>query len=185
MAVLEKHLPRSGTVLEIACGSGEHACFFAPKFPSLKWLPSDFDNDALVSTKSWADEIENNAPLQPRQLNAASEDWPVDHDDDIQAIFNANMIHISPWFVAEGLFKGAGKYLPRGGVFILYGPFKQDGDHTSDGNRNFDALLKSRDPEWGVRDLADIDGLARSAGLTLEHKIDMPSNNLSLIFRRN
>ena len=94
------------------------------------------------------------------------------------------MIHIAPWRVAEGLFAGAARYLRADGRLFLYGPFKRDGKHTALSNAVFDTSLRERDPEWGVRDIADVEKLAASVGLTLIETVEMPANNLILVFGR-
>jgi len=102
----------------------------------------------------------------------------------LRAIFCANVIHIAPWRVAEGLFAGAGRYLPSGGMLLLYGPFKRDGKHTAVSNAVFDTSLREGNPEWGVRDMADVEQLAAQHGLVFREAVDMPANNLILAFSK-
>lgn len=108
----------------------------------------------------------------------ATDNYPV------SAIVNINMIHIAPWFVAEGLFEGAGELLGSGGVLFLYGPFFHQDIHPAPSNREFDAWLRDRNPAWGVRDLEDVEALAEDNGFELADMISMPANNLSVVFRR-
>ncbi|MEZ5743699.1 MAG: DUF938 domain-containing protein [Sphingomonadaceae bacterium] len=182
LAVLREFLPETGTVLEIAAGSGEHAVHFAKAFPALSWQPTDPDADARGSIDAWAAQ-EGVANLRPALLlDAASADWPVDQADTIVCI---NMIHISPWAATEGLLRGAGRLLPAGGVLYLYGPYRREGHPLEESNAAFDESLKARDPRWGLRLLEDVVALAAEHGLTLERVVDMPANNLSVVFRRD
>lgn len=182
--VLRQILPESGTVLEIGSGTGEHARLFAPALAPRSWLPSDPDPGQRASIAAWTADMTGPKPLPPRAIDASSDDWNVGPRDNITAITSANVIHISPWSTAEGLIAGAGRILPPGGVLHFYGPFKRGGAHTTDSNAAFDATLRARDPAWGVRDLDDLETLAKAAGLALDQVIDMPSNNFSVVFKR-
>jgi SAM-dependent methyltransferase len=181
LAVLRRVLPRAGTVLEIASGTGEHAIHFAAALPHLTWQPTDQDEHALSSIA--AHRIVSGLPnlLPPLRLDAAAPDWPMERADAIVAI---NMVHISPWRATQGLMVGAGRVLAPGGVLYLYGAYKEDGAHTAPSNEAFDQDLRWRNPEWGVRDLDEVAELARTQGLDLVERIAMPANNLSLVFRR-
>lgn len=175
--VLREVLPRSGTVLEIASGSGEHAAYFAGEFPALAWQPSDPDSAALTSIAAWCEGIENVLP--PLDLDAAVSAWPVSEADAVVCI---NMLHISPWEATLGLMTGAGRVLARGAPLILYGPFLRDDVPTAPSNLAFDESLRARDPAWGIRSIAAV--AAAGTGFTLERAIEMPANNLMLVFRR-
>lgn len=175
--VLREVLPRSGTVLEIASGSGEHAAYFAGEFPALAWQPSDPDPAALTSIAAWCEGIENVLP--PLDLDAAVSAWPVSEADAVVCI---NMLHISPWEATLGLMTGAGRVLARGAPLILYGPFLRDDVPTAPSNLAFDESLRARDPAWGIRSIAAV--AAAGTGFTLERAIEMPANNLMLVFRR-
>jgi SAM-dependent methyltransferase len=181
LAVLRRFLPGQGTVLEIASGTGEHAAYFAPHFPHLVWQPSDTDPDALASIT--AHRAEANAPSlrAPIELDVATPAWPITHAD---AVISINMIHISPWAAAQGLMAGAARLLAPGGVLYLYGPFKENGEHTAPSNAAFDASLRARDPRWGVRDTGEVCKLADDHGFDFVERVAMPANNLSLVFRR-
>lgn len=181
LAVLGRHLPTTGTVLEIAAGTGEHACWFAPRLPALVWQPSDADPDCLASIAAWAAEVGAPNLRAPVRLDVRDRPWPVPPP---AAIFCANMIHITPAEATAALLAGAGETLTRGGVLILYGPFKVGGAHTAPSNQAFDADLRARDPGWGVRDLETVDVLAHDAGLTQVEVVAMPANNLSVIWRK-
>jgi len=179
--VLRGVLPASGLVLEIASGTGEHAAFFAPQFPSLRWQPSDPSAPHLESIRAWS--AASGAPnlASPLFLDVEREPWPVAQAD---AILNINMIHIAPRSPTTALFDGAARILAPRGVLFLYGPFMRDGQHTAESNQRFDERLRGEDPRWGVRDLADVERVANAAGLLLAEVVAMPANNLSLVFRR-
>lgn len=179
--VLETELPASGTVLEIASGSGEHALYFAERFAHVTWVPSDRESDALASIAAYREESELPNLAAPLELSADQPDWPIDHAD---AIFCANMIHISPWSATNGLLAGAGKVLSEGAPLILYGPFVEEGRETAPSNLDFDRSLKARDPEWGLRSLQVVAALAEKAGLLRSARYEMPANNLIVVFRR-
>jgi SAM-dependent methyltransferase len=181
LAVLRRVLPPTGTVLEIASGTGEHAVYFAAALPHLTWQPSDQDEQALRSIAAYRANSGLPNLLAPLSLDAASSEWPVEQVDAIVAI---NMVHISPWPATQGLMAGAGRVLSPGGVLYLYGAYKENGTHTAPSNEAFDADLRRRNPEWGIRDREAIAELAASHGLTLVERIPMPANNLSLVFRR-
>lgn len=179
-AVLRRVLPADGTVLEIASGTGEHAIHFAAALPHLTWQPADLDPDALKSISAYRSCARLPNLLPPLQLDAASPFWPVTSAD---AMVSINMIHIAPWTAAEGLMAGAERILSAGDVLYLYGPFKEDGRHTAASNAAFDASLRARNLQWGVRDVSEVSDLARRHGLALVERIAMPVNNLSLVFQ--
>ena len=179
--VLAEWLPARGLVLEIASGSGEHAVHFAMRFPRLEWQPSDLHDDALASISAWR--MESGLPnlLAPVVLDAAQPDWPVDRAD---VILNLNMAHISPWAASLGLLDGAARLLPTGRELILYGPWLSDDIDTAPSNLAFDADLKRRNPEWGLRRIEELAAEALRRGLSFVEKRQMPANNLMLRFRR-
>ena len=179
--VLEGELPRSGTVLEVASGTGEHALFFARRFSHLQWQPSDPDPDALASIAAWREEEGPKNLLAPIALNASAPRWPMAHADAVVCI---NMAHISPWAATEGLFQGAAALLPPGSLLLLYGPFLEPGVATAESNLAFDASLRARDPRWGLRDRSALEALAHEAGFTPTARHAMPANNLTLVYRR-
>lgn len=180
-AVLRQCLPAQGTALEIASGSGEHAEYFARAFPGLNWIPSDPDARALASINAWRVDAALPNLDPPLMIDAAADDWPLEHAD---AILCINMVHISRWAATLGLMRAAGRLLDKGGLLFLYGPYLQTGVETVESNLAFDASLKARNPEWGLRSLEDVQSAAAEQGLALEQVIEMPANNLSLIFRR-
>lgn len=177
LAVLRQLLPKRGLVLEIASGSGEHACFFARAMPDLTWQPSDSDSASRASIEAHREDAGLSNLRAPLALDVTSNNWPIAEAD---AIFCANMIHISPWETTLGLAKGAGRILRSGGGLCLYGPFMRDGKHTAPSNANFDEWLRDRDPRWGIRDLAVLARVFEAEGLSVQEAIEMPANNLSL-----
>ena len=193
-SVLESALPSGGTVLEIASGTGQHTVFFAPRLSPRHWLPSDPSPEARASIRSWSATIPVetlHAPLdldmtQPKWFQTVRK-WQVADGSaapPITAIANINMIHISPWAACEGLMTGAEHVLSADGVLYLYGPFKQNGQHTAPSNEAFDQSLRSQNPAWGVRDLETVVALAAQHQFQLSQTVAMPANNLSVVFVR-
>ena len=182
LEVLERVLPKQGTVLEIASGTGQHVIHFAQHLPALTFIPSDIDESNLESIRAWLAEAGLPNVLPPLRLDVTSEDWAA---GEVNAIVNANMIHISPWECTEGLLAGAERYLSARGVLALYGPFRINGEHTAPSNAEFDADLKRRDARWGVRDLETVVALAHEHGLHFTERVAMPANNQTLVFRRD
>lgn len=182
LAVLREELPKRGNLLEVASGTGEHSVFFAPLFPGLSWQPSDADAESLASVEAWRAESGASNLLPPVLLDAASAAWPVERAD---AILCINMVHISPWAATEGLMRGAGRLFAAGAPLILYGPYRRNGVPTAPSNEAFDASLKARDPEWGLRLLDDVAAEAEANGLELRRVVEMPANNLTVVFRRS
>jgi SAM-dependent methyltransferase len=182
LAVLQRHLPSQGLVLEIASGTGEHITFFARSLgPGLVFQPTDPDPAARASTDAWTAALGVTNVRPAIELDAPSGDWPVTVADAVLAI---NMVHISPWAATEGLVRGAARVLPTGGVLYLYGPYRREGGHTAPSNEAFDSDLRSRNPDWGVRDVEAVTELARASGFDTPIIEQMPANNLSLVFRR-
>jgi SAM-dependent methyltransferase len=180
-AVLREMLPDRGTVLEVASGTGEHALWFARLFPDLAWQPSDPDPHALASIAAWRDGEGPTNLLEPLRLDAAAEAWPIDRAD---ALLCVNMVHISPWAATLGLLRGAGRLLAPGAPLILYGPYRRADVPTAPSNEAFDASLRARNPEWGLRDLEAVAAAAEAQGLDFERLFEMPANNVTVVFRR-
>jgi len=179
--VLRAELPPSGRVLEVASGSGEHIVHFARLFPQLCWQPSDPDPAALASIAAWRAERGLGNIAFPVALDAMGRDWP---DGPFDAILCINMVHISPWEATGGLFAmAAGGLLARGGLLYLYGPYIRSGVPTAPSNLAFDQSLRARDPRWGLREVAAMEALGKGERLALDRLVEMPANNLSLIFR--
>lgn len=181
LAALGPELPGSGLVLEIASGSGEHAVFFAAALPGLRWQPTDRSDEALASVAAHRDASGLENLLPPRRVDAASSVWPLGAADAVVAI---NMIHIAPWAATLGLFAGASRLLPAGGPLCLYGPFRESDRPTAPSNEAFDVSLRDRDPAWGLRDLGEVLAVAARARMTLARRVEMPANNLALVFRK-
>jgi SAM-dependent methyltransferase len=187
LAVLERVLPaaekagNTGTVLEIASGTGQHAVHFAAAFPQCIWQPSDADEEARASIAAWTAHSGLTNIRAPLALDVREASWGIDAADAIVCI---NMIHISPWASTQGLIEGARRLLQPGGVLYLYGPYRRGGAHTADSNAAFDRQLRQRNPEWGVRDMEDVVALADAAGFAHDEPVAMPANNFSLVFRK-
>jgi hypothetical protein len=178
-AVLADWLPVSGLVLEVASGSGEHAAFFAERFPGFDWQPSDPNPDALSSIEAWRADSGLANLKEPVILDATSATWPIERAD---ALLNINMVHISPWEAALGLLDGAARVLASGAPLILYGPWIQKGFQTTASNLAFDADLKRRNSAWGLRIVEDFAREAEKRGLYIDDRREMPANNLMLRF---
>lgn len=180
--VLERVLPKEGLLLEIASGTGEHAAFMAPRLPGILWQPSEREAAALADIDDVA-AFEKCERIRPAvALDVTAPDWPVDRAD---AIFCSNMIHIAPWQAAEGLFAGAARVLSAGAPLVLYGPFRRHGAHTAPSNETFEAWLKDQDRRFGVRCLdTQVVPLAERSGFRLDDIVEMPANNLSVVWRR-
>ena len=179
--ILREWLPDNGLVLEVASGTGQHSVYFAEAFPKLEWQPSDMHADALASIAAWR--LEAGLPnLRQQAVIDASRpgDWPIKRAD---VVLNINMAHISPWEASLGVIAGAARLLPKGGALILYGPWLKDDIDTAPSNVAFDADLKSRDPEWGLRRVEDFSAAASAEGFDLIETRTMPANNLMLLFR--
>jgi Protein of unknown function (DUF938) len=194
LAVLQQVLPPQGIVLEIASGTGEHATFLAPQLFPRYWLPSDTSPEALDSIRAWQHHQPAERLLPAIALDMSQPDWlhtaqteiaPLSSEGvSLCAMVNINMIHISPWSATLGLMAGAEALLPIGGILYLYGPYLQKGVPTAPSNEVFDASLRSRNPEWGIRNLEDVVAAAAEHHLYLRDTIAMPANNLSVIFER-
>jgi SAM-dependent methyltransferase len=176
---LEDH---TGDVLEIGSGTGQHAVDMASRMPSITWWPTDFNDNHLRSIAAWRRYANLPNLKEPVRLDARAADWRLKErglPDSFTAIFCANVIHIAPWSVAEGLFAGANRHLRAGRQFWLYGPFRREGKHNAPSNAAFDESLRRQNPEWGVRDTA------QRSNLAFKHTYELPSNNAILTFERS
>ena len=180
-AVLARVLPATGLVLEIASGTGQHAEYFARTLPNLTWQPTEVDADSLAALRARVQRAALPNVLLPLQFDVHDAHRPV---ASVAAIFCANMLHIAPWTACPALLAHAELWLPRGAPLVLYGPFKRGGEHTAPSNAAFDADLRRRNAEWGVRDLGDVVGIARRHGLELGEVVAMPANNLTVVLQR-
>lgn len=175
----------TGDVLEIGSGTGQHAVKLAQDFPELAWWPTDPNERHVASIEAWRRHSGLTNIRGPRRLDAAQADWnTAEWPDAFASMLCANVLHISPWAVSEGLFAGAGRHLRPDGRLFVYGPFMRDGQHTAPSNAAFDTSLRQENPAWGVRDIADLAALAARHGLTLETALDMPANNFVLVVGR-
>ncbi|WP_246792087.1 DUF938 domain-containing protein [Burkholderia perseverans] len=184
LAVLREVLPEAGTVLEIASGTGQHAEYFAAALPQLVWQPTDPDPQALASIAVRVADAALPNLRAPLPLDVRAERWPLDGTSGLDAVVCINMIHISPWEAGRALIDGVAQRLNPGGVLVLYGPYRRNGAHTAPSNEAFDAQLRQRDAAWGVRDLEAVDALAQAAGFDAAQVVEMPANNLCVVFRR-
>jgi hypothetical protein len=180
LELLEAELPKHGTVLEIASGSGQHAAFFARHLPGLVWQPSDADPAALASISEYVRDAALPNLREPIALDVLASPWPV---DGVSAVVCINMIHIAPWAATLALLNGAGARLGPGAPLVLYGPYVIDGDFGADSNVAFDQRLRGENPEWGVRELRELEREANAAGLHLTRVAPRPANNHVLVFR--
>ncbi len=179
--VLAEILPAEGLVLEIGCGSGEHAVHFARAFPGLTWQPTDVTAEALESAAAWAHEAALANLHPPLRLDAREQPWPV---QSAEALVCINTIHYAPPEVTPALLRGAARVLAHGAPLYLYGPYNVGGRYTAESNERFDGWLKQRDPSFGIRHLEQVVDTAGEAGFSLERTVEMPANNLSVILRR-
>ena len=190
LGALGRHLTgKSGDAVEIGSGTGQHVVEFARQFPQLTWWPSDLSDSHLRSIEAWRRHAGLSNIRPPQRIDVSDLAWGevmrgAGRPGELLAVFCANVIHIAPWPVAEGLIAGAGRCLCQGGKLLLYGPFKRDGRHTSESNEAFDASLRRGNPEWGVRDVEAVERLAVRAGLSPVEIADMPANNFTLVFGR-
>jgi|RhiMethySRZTD1v2_1073278.scaffolds.fasta_scaffold204112_2 SAM-dependent methyltransferase len=181
LAVLRRHLPSTGLVLEIASGTGQHIVHFARLLPGLVWQPSDPDAELRHSIRGRTEQAGLGNVRPPLDLDVTRFPWPLSKADSVLSI---NMVHIAPWGAVPALFAGAGQVLGAGGPLYLYGPFRRDGRHTAPSNERFDRQLRARDPAWGLRDLEAVVEQGRLAGFQLIEVVDMPSNNFSVVFSK-
>jgi SAM-dependent methyltransferase len=189
-SVLQRVLAgKSGDVVEAGSGTGQHVVDFARHLPDITWWPSDLNERHLESINAWRADAGLSNIRTPLRIDLSDPSWCPQMQDGsgpgaLLAVFCANVIHIAPWRVAEGLLAGVARFLRADGRLLLYGPFKRDGRHTAVSNAVFDTSLREKDPEWGLRDIDALKELAAPAGLALEEIVEMPANNLVLVFGR-
>jgi SAM-dependent methyltransferase len=181
LKVLERVLPKTGLVLEVASGTGQHVVHFAQALKGLNWQPTDMDAACRRSISAWVATAELANVRQPLDLDVRELPWRV---PTLDAIVCLNLIHIAPWSVATALFAGAGLVLRESGLLYLYGPYSVQGRHTAPSNAAFDSALRAANPEWGLRDLKEVESLAKDQGFNLAETIEMPANNFSVLFRK-
>jgi SAM-dependent methyltransferase len=179
LGVLREFLTEPAFVVTIAEGSGQHVVHFAKHLPDVTFLPTDTDPDAVASIAAYVDAAGCTNVRPATLLDAVSDEWPIERADLIVCI---NMIHISPWSATEGLFRGAARILPPGGFLITYGPYRFSGKFLAPSNEEFDASLRARNAEWGVRDVDDLELVAAAFGMEIEGTVPMPANNHCIVF---
>jgi SAM-dependent methyltransferase len=181
LAALQRLLPPQGLLLEIASGTGQHAAHCSAGLPGWQWQPSDLEAAALPSMAAWCAGLDRVLP--PLELDVMAPHWP-GVPKPVDAVFCANLVHISPWATTLALMQGAARHLAPQGLLVIYGPYLEDGVPTAPGNLAFDADLRARNPGWGLRRVADVTQQAQAAGLALRERVAMPANNLLLVFAR-
>lgn len=181
LPILRRVLPAGAEVLELGSGTGEHAVYFCAHIAGLHWQPTDADPAAIDSILAWVSHAGLANIAMPLELDLQSESWPVQRADAIVAI---NVLHYTPWSSTAALFRGAARVLSEHGIVFCYGPYRRGNAHTAPSNLAFDEWLHKIDPRFGVRDLEAVEAEAHKQGFVLDEIVDMPSNNLSLVFRR-
>ena len=186
--VLSKMIKKkNGSILEVGSGSGEHGVVFQKRFPEIMWQTSDPDLLHIKSISSWIkyEELDKKMP-QPIMLDVEKIPWNISLEliQSLQGIVSINMIHVAQWSSTVALFKESGKLLKKGQFLMLYGPFKIGNKNTSQSNYFFDNSLKMQNDHWGIRDLDEVSKEGRKNGFFQEDAISMPSNNLSIIYRK-
>ena len=191
LQALRHHLPAGGRLLEIASGTGQHAAWIAQRLPGWEWQPTEVNSAALPTIAAWTRALQASNVHAPCLLNVSDPVWPTSDEtlaSDFQlpfdAVYCANLLHIAPWSACAALMKGVNRHLAAGGLLLIYGPFFETGVDTAPGNLAFNASLRSQNPAWGLRELQSVKTTAQSAGLTLQHRLDMPANNLLLVFAK-
>jgi SAM-dependent methyltransferase len=186
--VLRGLLPARGTALEIASGTGQHVAWFAAALDRWTWQPTDADESALAVIAAWTSQAGLANVCPPLLLDVMAASWPAQGPpfaEPFDAIYCANMLHISPWATCAALMQGCARHLAPDGVLVTYGPYLEEGVPTAPGNLSFDRSLRERNPAWGIRTLEDVSHEAKRAGLALRERHAMPANNLLLVFRRS
>ncbi|MBK4731163.1 DUF938 domain-containing protein [Oxynema sp. CENA135] len=191
LTVLKRVLPPTGTVLEIASGTGEHAVYFAPQLQPRGWQPTEPEAVLRRSIEAWQMARPCKSLYPPLAVDARASQWAIETDREwatgkppLTAIVAINLLHISPWETTLGLLAGANRLLPPDGVLYIYGAFKRGGRHTAASNAAFDEILQQQNPSWGVRDLDEVVAIAEGACLDLDELVEMPANNFSVVFRK-
>ena len=180
---------RCGDVVEVGSGTGQHVVYFAEHASDVTWWPSDLNEAHLRSIEAWRAYTQRANVRPPLRIDLTDPAWCAELQNGtgpgrMLAVFCANVVHIAPWQVAEGLIAGAARYLQPDGRLFIYGAFKRGGQHTAASNAAFDTSLRNGNPAWGVRDVEELEKLAVAVGLTLSEIVEMPANNLILVFTR-
>jgi SAM-dependent methyltransferase len=187
LAVLRQLLGASGTALEIASGTGQHAAFFASVLEGWDWQPTEADPQLLPAIALRVAQAGLTNVRPPLLLDVMAPQWPsasAPFPHRFDAVYCANMLHISPWSTCAALMNGAARHLVEGGLLVTYGPYFEEGCPAAPSNLAFDESLRARDPAWGIRRVSDVSAQAQRAGLVLLERHAMPANNLLLVFRK-
>ncbi|KAF8925880.1 hypothetical protein BGZ58_000392 [Dissophora ornata] len=188
-------LDKAQSVLEIGSGSGQHIYRFSKDYPNVTFQPTEYGSCLLPSIDAYADDlIKEGHHIKPAlELDATNpEHWQnvreatgQPQQSSFDLVVTTNVFHISPWIVSQSIVRGAGQVLKSGGYLVVYGPFKRGGEFNTESNREFDKTLRGRDPSWGVRDIEEIETVAKNeADMTLEKVMEMPANNYMLFFQK-
>jgi SAM-dependent methyltransferase len=179
--LLRRVLPESGVVLEVGSGTGQHIVHFARELPGLSWQPSDYDQVAIASIETYRRDAALKNVREPLLLEVRKRLWG---HGLLDAVLATDVIHVTSWSVCEGLFEGARRHLKPGGVLVVCAPFKQRGDYCLDAHGILDASLRSRNPDWGLRDLEAVAALGTARGLLVEQVVDLPEGSVAAVFRK-
>lgn len=184
LRVLERVLPSSGgLLLEVSSGTGQHAAHFAAALPKWSFQPTEFDKDSLPGIDAWTQPLSN--VNRAVYLDVSAPQWSdIYPPSAFDAMFNANMIHISPWNTTLGIMCGAQRLLKPRGILVMYGPYIVDGKATAESNLRFDESLKRRNSSWGIRKLGEVLKVAEQNGLQLKEVVEMPANNLCVVYEK-
>ena len=185
LQVLQALLPATGSALEVASGTGQHAAWFAAALPGWTWQPSDAQAGHLDSITAWCADAGVHNVRTPVLLAVLAPQWPISGTafaTPLDLVYCANMLHIAPWACCAGLMQGAARHLAPGGHLVTYGPYLEDDVPTAPGNLAFDASLRERNPDWGIRRLHDVAQVAAQASLRLAARHALPANNLLLVW---
>ena len=192
LGALRHHLPAGGRLLEVASGTGQHAAWIGQRLPGWEWHPTEANSAALPTIAAWTRALEASNVRAPCLLDVSDTVWPSSDEvlasafqHPFDAIYAANLLHIAPWSVCAALMRGAVRHLTPAGQLLIYGPFFESGVATAPSNLAFDTSLRQQHPAWGLRELQAVKDTATSAGLCLTHRLDMPANNLLLVFARS
>lgn len=181
--VIKAVAPASGHALEIASGTGQHIKAFAAAMPAIQWHPTEVSQARLVSIAAYIAESDLPNVSKPQTLNATQEGWG-DAVAPKDLIVLINLLHLISEAEVVTLVVEAARALCPAGQLFLYGPFKRNGELTSDGDAAFDASIRASDPEMGYKDDVWVKKVTQQAGLAHIRSHEMPANNLGLVFQK-
>lgn len=185
LEVLKNELVDATQVLEIGSGTGQHSVYFAPNLTHLQWQTSDVEANHWA-IKAWHAAYPAPNLHEPLVFDLVHDSMPMSafNNEPYDAVFTANTLHIISWALVEQLFQLVGEALPINSKLIVYGPFNDNGHYTSEGNRQFDAMLRRGNSSSGIRDKEDVVALAALHHLRLANTYKMPANNQLLVFQK-